>query len=198
MELIGKSHNGSEAASTRHSPEEKTVTPLLRPAIEVALSGVASRVNRIVTTVPGGYDMAILVAVERAHLSLVVSGSELGAALIASGFAWETGRPSLVVTITSPGVYGTMQALHAAAVNRIPLVLLSGETSMPGSVQCGDGVDGPSVTRATSALCAWSADVTRPQSVPGAVSRAVRIAGALRRPVHLNIPVHVAGAGLPA
>ena len=53
------------------------MTPPLRPAIEVALSGVASRVNRIVTTVPGGYDMAILVAVERAHLSLVVSGSEL-------------------------------------------------------------------------------------------------------------------------
>jgi acetolactate synthase-1/2/3 large subunit len=164
------------------------------PAIDLALSRVTPEVGRVVTTVPGGYDMPLIGAVLRAGLSLLVGKSELGAALIASGLAWESGRPNLVVVITSPGVYGTMQALHAAAVNRIPIVLLSGETSLAGSVQSGDGVDGPSVTRVTAPLCAWSADITRPETLPGALVRAVRMAASLARPVHLNIPVHVASA----
>lgn len=169
-----------------------------RPAIDVALSLIAEEVNPVVPTVPGGYDMPLLRGVLRAGLRLLVSRSELGAALIGSGYAWETGRPSLVVVITSPGVYGTMQALHAASVNHSPLVLLSGETSIPGSVQCGDGVDGPSTTRVTAPLCAWSVDITRPEILPGAMSRAVRIAATLKRPVHLNVPVHVASAEVAA
>jgi acetolactate synthase-1/2/3 large subunit len=169
-----------------------------RSAIDLAMARVAREVNRVVTTVPGGYDMALLFAASRAGLSLLVSRSEHGAALIGLGLAWETGRPSLVIVITSPGVYGTLQALHAASVNRVPLVLLSGETSIPGSVQCGDGLDGPSATRVTSPLCAWSADVSRPEALPGALSRAVRMASELERPIHLNVPVHVAGAEVPA
>lgn len=165
-------------------------------AIDVAMRQVVHEVNRIVTTVPGGYDMPLLIAASRAGLAVLVSRSEQGAALIGSGLAWETGRPSIVIVITSPGVYGTLQVLHAAAVNRVPLVLLSGETSIPGSVQCGDGLDGPSVTRVTSPLCAWSADVSRPDALPGALSRAVRMAGEVHRPVHLNVPVHVASAGV--
>jgi thiamine pyrophosphate-dependent acetolactate synthase large subunit-like protein len=89
-----------------------------------------------------------------------------------------------------------MQALHAAAVNRIPLVVVSGESSMAGSVQCGDGLDGPSVTRVTSELTAWSADVNRPDALPGSLMRAVRMASAFRLPVHLNVPVHVARGGI--
>jgi acetolactate synthase I/II/III large subunit len=165
-----------------------------RSAIDAAMACVTREVNRVVTTVPGGYDMPLLMAAARAGLSVLVSRSEHGAALIGSGFAWETRRPSLVVVITSPGVYGTLQALHAASVNRVPLVLLSGETSIPGSVQCGDGLDGPSATRVTSPLTAWSADVNRPEALAGALSRAVRTARETQRPVHLNVPVHVASA----
>ena len=175
---------------------EYPMSPSHRPAIDVALLQVAPEVNPVVTTVPGGYNMPLLTGVLAAGLRLLVGRSELGAAFIGSGLAWETGLPSLIIVITSPGVYGVMQALHAASVHRVPIVLLSGETSIAGSVQCGDGVDGPSTTRVTAALCAWSADITRSDAVPGAVLRAVRLASALRRPVHLNIPVHVANGRL--
>ena len=136
--------------------------------------------------------MVLVTAVERAGLSLLVCRAEAGAGLISAGLAWEAGIPSLIITITSPGVYGAMQALHLARENRIPLVLLSGETSIPGSIQAGDGVDGAACTRITAPLTAWSADITRPRAVPGALQRAVRLASSLGRPVHLNIAVDVA------
>ena len=175
-------------------PVSPVPAPRLRRAIDVGFSQVAADVHQVVTTVPGGYNMALVTAVKRAGLSLLVCKSEAGAALISAGMAWESKKPSLIVTITSPGVYGTMQALHTAFVNRLPLVLLSGETSIPGSIQSGDGVDGPSITRVTAPLCAWSADITRSELVPGALVRAVRIATTASRPVHLNIPVDVASA----
>src|SRR5438552_1158401 len=87
----------------------------LPQAIDVALARIAYEVNNTVTTVPGGYNMALVASAPRAGLSLLVCRSELGAAFIASAIAWETGRPSLVFVITSPGVYGLMQAFHAAA-----------------------------------------------------------------------------------
>lgn len=172
------------------------ISPALRHrrAIDVGLSRVAPDVHPWVTTVPGGYNMVLVTAVTRAGLSLLVCKSEAGAALIGAGMAWESKKPCLVVTITSPGVYGTMQALHTASVNRIPLVLLSGETSIPGSIQSGEGVDGPAIARVTAPLCAWSADITRVEAVPGALLRAVRIAASASRPVHLNIPVDIASA----
>ena len=72
------------------------------------------------------------------------------------------------------------------------LVLLSGESSLPGSAQAGDGVGGPSVTRVTAPLTAWSADIARPGELPCALQRAVAIAMGEARPVHLNVPTHVA------
>ena len=184
----------SEAPSLRPA----VPTPRYQRAIDVAFSRVAAEVHPTVTTVPGGYNMALVMAVERAGMSLLVCRSEAGAGLISAGLAWESRRPCLVITITSPGVYGTMQALHLAHANRIPLVLLSGETSIPGSIQAGDGVDGPACTRMTAPLCAWSADITRPRAVPAALQRAVRLAASLGRPVHLNIPVDVAAAEVGA
>jgi acetolactate synthase-1/2/3 large subunit len=165
-----------------------------RSAIDAAISRVQGEVHSVATTVPGGYCMPILSALVRAGFRVVVAKSEAGAALIASGIAWETERPCLCVSITGPGVFGTMQALHGASVNRVPLVLISGESSLPGATQAGDGVDGPSTTQMTAPLCAWSARIDRPSALPGALLRAVRVASFHRRPVHIAIPVHVANA----
>jgi thiamine pyrophosphate-dependent acetolactate synthase large subunit-like protein len=82
---------------------------------------------------------------------------------MANGIAWESKRPTLCLVITSVGVYGLMQALYAACVNRRPVVVLSGEVSGIGcgSVQAGEGWDGPSVTQATRPFTAWSVDAVR-------------------------------------
>jgi thiamine pyrophosphate-dependent acetolactate synthase large subunit-like protein len=163
-----------------------------RCAIEAGLARIRELVHGTVLSVAGGYDMGMLVAAERVGYQLVAARSESGAAFAAAALAWETGRPALLVVITSPGVYGTLQALHYAYVSRVPLLLLSGESSLAGSTQCGDGVGGPSVTRVTAPLTAWSADIARADELGNALVRAAGIAAAESRPVHLNVPTHVA------
>ena len=167
---------------------------LPRSAIESALARVRGDVNATILAVSGGYDMAMVAAAGRLGYRVITARSEAGAAFAAAALAWETERPALVVVITSPGVYGTLQALHYAFVSRVPLIVLSGESSLPGSVQAGDGVGGPSVTRLSSALTAWSADIMRPDELPRALVRAVWIASTQARPVHLNVPSHVAAS----
>lgn len=161
-------------------------------AIEAGLARVRGYVHSTLLAVSGGYDMAMIAGAQRLGYTIVSARSEGGAAFIAAALAWDTERPVLLVVITSPGVYGTLQALHYACVSRVPLVLLSGESSLPGSVQAGDGIGGPSVTRVTAPLTAWSADIARPSELPRALQRAVCIAAHEARPVHLNVPTHVA------
>jgi len=166
----------------------------MRPAIEVAMACIASEVHPVVPTVPGGYCMPILIAARRAGLKPIVTRSEAGAAMVASGIAWESGLTTLVVTITGCGVFGAIQALGAASVNRIPIVLISGECSTDGAVQSGDGIGGTSTVQVTSPLVAWAAHVTRPTAVPGALLRAVRMAATSRRPVHISLPMNICSA----
>ncbi len=112
---------------------------------------------------------------------------------MANGIAWETGQPTLCLVITSVGVYGLLQALYVASVNRRPVVVVSGEVSGIGcgSVQAGDGWDGPSVTLATRPFTAWSVDASNSELAIRGLRRAVRIAREARRPVHVNIPLKV-------
>jgi thiamine pyrophosphate-dependent acetolactate synthase large subunit-like protein len=165
----------------------------------IALSHVVEHVHRLVPSVAGGNNMPLLEAAYAVGLTPVHPRSELGAGFMANGIAWESKRPTLCIVITSVGVLGMMQALHAAFVNRRPVVVLSGEVGATGrgAVQAGDGWDGPSVTQATRPFTAWSVDAFNADAAVRAVSRAVLMAGELRLPVHVNIPLDVQTARLP-
>src|SRR5687767_1333468 len=89
-------------------------------AIKLALLGVKNEVNPTIAVVPGGYDMAMIVAADQLGFRLSVACSEAGAAWIAAALAWETRRHTIAFAITSPGVYGTIQALHYACVSGVP------------------------------------------------------------------------------
>jgi acetolactate synthase I/II/III large subunit len=165
-----------------------------KSAIEAAMACIASEVHPVVPTVSGGYCMPILIAASRAGLKPMLTRSEAGAGMVASGIAWESGLTTIFVTITSCGVLGAMQSLSAAWVNRIPIVLVSGECSTDDAVQSGDGIGGTSIVHVTAPLVAWAAHISRPSAVPGALLRAVRMAGTLRRPVHISLPMNVCNA----
>ena len=137
--------------------------------------------------------MPLIEAAYALGLTPVHPRSEACVGFMANGIAWESQLPTVCIVITSVGVYGMMQALHAACVNRRPLVVISGEVSGIGcgSVQAGEGWDGPSVTEATRPFTAWSIDAVRGDLAISAVRRAVLLARHERRPTHVNIPLQV-------
>jgi acetolactate synthase-1/2/3 large subunit len=159
----------------------------------VALRQIVADVHRLVPSVAGGNNMPLIEAAYAAGLSPVHPRSEAGAGFMANGIAWESKRPTLCIVITSVGVYGLMQALYAACVNRRPVIVLSGEVSGIGcgSVQAGEGWDGPSVTQATRPLTAWSFDALGAELAVRALRRAVLLARETSLPVHVNIPLKV-------
>jgi thiamine pyrophosphate-dependent acetolactate synthase large subunit-like protein len=164
-----------------------------------ALDGVRNEAHSLVPVVAGGNDMPLLEAAYALGYRPIPTRSELGAGFLANGIAWESRQPTLCLVITSVGVYGLMQALHAAFVNRRPVVVISGEVAAIGcgSVQAGEGWDGPSVTQATRALTAWSFDATTPELVVRALQRGVALAKASQRPVHINVPLAVQRSDAP-
>ncbi|MFZ5896609.1 MAG: thiamine pyrophosphate-binding protein [Myxococcota bacterium] len=164
-----------------------------RNVATAALLQVVGEVHEIVPAVAGGNVMPLLEAAYAVGLSPVHPRSETGAGFLANGIAWESEVPTLCLVITSPGVYGLMQALYAAYVNRRPLVVVSGEVAATGvgSVQAGEGWDGPSVAAVTRPLTAWSFDASTPLAAVRCVRRGVALARERRLPVHLNIPLSV-------
>lgn len=164
-----------------------------------ALDQVRDEAHPLVPVVAGGNDMPLLEAAYALGYRPIPTRSELGAGFLANGIAWESGRPTLCLVITSVGVYGLMQALHAAFVNRRPVVVISGEVAGTGcgSVQAGEGWDGPSVTQVTRALTAWSVDATTPDLAVRALRRGVTLAAASQRPVHINVPLSVQRSEAP-
>lgn len=158
-----------------------------------ALAQIVDAVHPVVPCVAGGNNMPLIEAAYAVGLRPVHPRSEAGAGFMANGIAWESKRPTLCLVITSVGVYGLIQALYAACVNRRPVVVISGEVSGVGcgSVQAGEGWDGPSVTQATRPFTAWSVDALRADLAVRAVRRAVLLAQESRLPVHVNIPLKV-------
>jgi thiamine pyrophosphate-dependent acetolactate synthase large subunit-like protein len=158
-----------------------------------ALAGIVEAVHPVVPSVAGGNNMPLIEAAYAVGLKPVHPRSETGAGFMANGIAWESKLPTLCFVITSVGVYGLIQALYCASVNRRPVVLVSGEVSGIGcgSVQSGEGWDGPSVTQATRPFTAWSVDAFRPELAIRALRRAVLLAAETSLPVHVNIPLKV-------
>lgn len=157
------------------------------------LQAVTNEIHPLVPCVPGGNDMRLIEAAYAVGLRPVVMRSELGAGYTANGIAWESNMPVLCIVITAVGVYGLLQALYAAYVNRRPIVVVSGEVAIAGtgSIQAGNGWDGPSVVAVTRPLTVWSFDALTADLAVRGLYRAVLIAREARRPTHLNVPVSV-------
>ena len=172
---------------------EPTRVPDVGSVAFAALAQIVDAVHPVVPCVAGGNNMPLIEAAYAVGLKPVHPRSEAGAGFMANGIAWESKLPTLCLVITSVGVYGLVQALYAACVNRRPVVVISGEVSGVGcgSVQAGEGWDGPSVTQATRPFTAWSVDALRADLAVRAVRRAVLLARETSLPVHVNIPLKV-------
>ncbi|HEX4339185.1 MAG TPA: thiamine pyrophosphate-binding protein [Polyangiaceae bacterium] len=156
----------------------------------------------VVFTIPGGTAMPLLEAISRRKsIRTVVAKDEAGAAFMADGYAWASGKPGVVVTIGGPGATNALTGLCCSAAQGNPVVLVSGEVPTVASgrraVQDGTDLEIP-VTAMSRPATVLSTTGTNAESAKRALEEAFRRALHARRPAHVSLPLDVQRAELPS
>lgn len=157
--------------------------------------------SEFVFTVPGGTALPLLEAIAKLpQIRVVVCKDEQGAAYMADGHAWSSGKPGIVITIGGPGATNALTGLCCASAQGNPLILVSGEVSRNAlgrrSAQDGSAfaID---VTAASRPATVLSVAVGSTDEAMNALEEAFRRALRLRRPVHVSLPLDVQRGLLP-
>jgi acetolactate synthase-1/2/3 large subunit len=155
-----------------------------------------------VFTIPGGTAMPLLEAIaRRPSIRTVVAKDEGGAAFMADGYAWASGKPGVVLTIGGPGATNALTGLCCSAAQGNPVILVSGEVPIAagGRRAVQDGTDFEiSVTAMSRPATALSTVGTSALGARRALEEAFRRALHGRRPAHISLPLDVQRAALPA
>lgn len=125
----------------------------------------------------------------------VVARHETGAAFMADGYARETGRIGVCCATSGPGSTNLITGVACAYENEIPLLVISGQPSLPllgrGALQesAGSGTDTVAMFRSCTR---YSALVSHPDQLERQLASALLLAHQpTPGPVHLSIPVDV-------
>src|SRR4051812_47994039 len=132
---------------------------------------------------------ALRKAEDAGRLTYVGIRHEGAAAFAASGYAKTVGRPAACLTIAGPGATNLLTGLWDAKVDRVPIVALTGQVKTqvigPGTFQEVD------LTKAFSAVAAWSQPVLRPENATELAALAMKHAIVDRDVAHLIFPDEV-------
>ncbi len=145
--------------------------------------------------VPGEGILDILDALATRHpgLRLVTARHEGGMAFMASGAARASGRPAICLAARAPGALNTCLALHTAATDAVPLLMIIGQAAMTHFER--EAFLDTDLHRVFAPLAKWVALVTEPARLPEMMSRALHTATSGRHgPVVLIVPEDVSQA----
>lgn len=142
--------------------------------------------------IPGGEVLALVDALERAGIRFVLCKHENGAGFMAEG-AWSVnGAPGILLATLGPGVANAATAVANAEQDRVPLLVLTG---------CVDDADRLTYPHQIFDHGALFAPITKasfrvsPDTAGIVAEKALAIAtGGRPGPVHVDVPVGVAGA----
>lgn len=95
-------------------------------ARELARAGI-----RAAFGIPGGEVLTLIDALGAAGIEFVTTRHEMGAGLAAQGVWAATGAPGLLVVTVGPGVTNAVNAIANAALDRVPLIVVSGTVEQP-------------------------------------------------------------------
>jgi benzoylformate decarboxylase len=119
---------------------------------------------------PGSTEIAFLSDLPD-DLEFVLALHEGSLVGIASGYALATGRPQFVNLHTAPGLGNAGNAIAAARDSRAPLVIVVGQQDRAHSALA-PFLAGRDLERLAGSYPVWTCTPTRPQDLPGAISRA--------------------------
>ncbi|WP_308342375.1 thiamine pyrophosphate-binding protein [Roseobacter insulae] len=145
---------------------------------------------------PGGEVLTLVDALEDAGIRFVLAKHENAAAFMAEGAYHRTGAPGILVATVGPGALNGVNAVANAHQDRVPMIVLAGAVDADEAqtythqVLDQQAVFRP-ITKATFSLVPGAAHVI--------ADKAVAIATEGRPgPVHIDVPISVADASVPA
>jgi 5-guanidino-2-oxopentanoate decarboxylase len=128
--------------------------------------------------------------IARAGIRHVQCRNELGASLMADGYARATGKPGVCTIIGGPGVTNAATGIAQAYSDSQPMLVLSGATpTLTQGKGWGAIHELDDQAAVTEGFTAFSAMIRYPEEVPELMARAYAVFRASRpRPVHLSLP----------
>ena len=156
----------------------------------------------VVTGLPTSRLDSLLVRVsEDPGFRIVLARHEGGAGYLADGFARASGRPAAVFA-AGPGATNVISAVANASVNQVPMLVLTGEVSVPEYGLCSQqdtSDDGLGLGATFRRLCRCSVSIESVANARSKIDRAFRaLAAKPGGPVHVALPRDLVDEVLPA
>src|SRR6201998_4708817 len=137
--------------------------------------------------VPGEENLAMVEALRRSSIKLVVTRHEQAAAFMAATHGRLTGRPGVCLATLGPGALNLSTGAAFALLGAMPMIMITGQkgilSSRQGRFQIVD------IVAAMKPLTKLSRQIVSPLAIPTLVREAFRVAEEERPgPVHLELP----------
>ncbi len=125
---------------------------------------------------PGGAIMPVYDALYQVkeRLKHVLARHEQGAVHAAQGYARVTGKVGVCLVTSGPGATNTVTGIADAKTDSTPLVVISGQVAS--SLLGTNAFQETNIVDITKPVTKWNCQVTTPEDIPEAISRAFRIA----------------------
>src|SRR5580700_3659226 len=141
--------------------------------------------------VPGEENLAVVEALRRSKIELVLTRHEQAAAFMAATYGRLTGKPGVCLSTLGPGALNFSTGAAYALLGAMPMILLTGQkgirSSKQGRFQIVD------VVASMTPLTKMARQIVSTTTIPSIVREAFRIAQQERPgPVHLELPEDIA------
>lgn len=154
---------------------------------------LAAQGIRVIFGMPGGHTLPLYDALAgQRRVRHVLARHELGAALMADGYARASGEVGVCLVTSGPGVTNALTGVGVAHGDSIPVLLLSSQVPSVGVGREGGYFHEMDQLAATSPLTKWNARADNAGDVPGLMAEGFRrLRSGRPRPVHVEVPADV-------
>src|SRR5574342_1394733 len=151
---------------------------------------LAAQGIRVIFGMPGGHTLPLYDALARQRrIRHVLARHELGAALMADGYARASGGTGACLVTSGPGVTNALTGIGVAHGDSVPALLLSSQVPSAGIGREGGYFHEMDQLAATAPLTKWNQRADKADDVPEVLTEAFRRLRTGRpRPVHLEVP----------
>ncbi|MGI1663887.1 5-guanidino-2-oxopentanoate decarboxylase [Palleronia sp. KMU-117] len=145
--------------------------------------------------IPGVHTIELYRGLADSGIRHVTPRHEQGAGFMADGYARASGKPGVALVITGPGLTNTLTAMAQARADSVPVLVLSGVNARD---SLGQGLgylhELPDQRTLAAGVALSSERVETPDDLCPAIDRALaRLAAGRPGPVHVEVPIDVAG-----